>query len=157
MASVLELGVAPDLHGVAGQAWRIDLTPVDFCARLVHQLSLEGQTGLRHIINNETISFENAVGCLGRENQRIPYADWIRIIDGSKYLAPLSSLFQEPISTEEKRSVFEVLLQTTLFRNSDYEVSVSKGVGSETQCLPGVEMLLNQYLGANKDIFTRTE
>ncbi|MDI1489125.1 MAG: putative NRPS-like protein biosynthetic cluster [Ramalina farinacea] len=157
LASVLELGVSPDLRGIGGHDWQIDLTPVDYCARLVHQLSIEGQTGFRHIINNGTISFEKAVGCLGRENERIPYADWIRVIYGSKYLAPLSSLFQEPISTEDKRSAFEVLLQTTMFRNSDYHVSVSQGIGNETRSLPGVETLLHHYLGANKDIFTSIE
>ena len=153
LASVLELGVAPDLREIGGQEWQIDLTPVDYCARLVHQLSVEGQTGLRHIINNDTISFEKAVSCLGCESQRITYADWTEVIDGSNYLAPLSSLFQEPIAIEDKRGVFEVLLQTTMFRTSDYEVSVSKGMSNETQSLPGVETLLNNYLYANKDIF----
>ena len=81
IASVLELGIAPDLSNIGGANWQIDLTPVDSCARLDHQLSLGGETGIRNIFNKDTVSFEDIVSALGERIRQIPYNDWLRVID----------------------------------------------------------------------------
>ena len=74
ISSVLELGVAPNLDDVGGKNWQIDLTPVDFCARVTCQLSQQGEVGIRHIINKNTVSFESIIDSLGNHLiKRMPY------------------------------------------------------------------------------------
>ena len=156
IASMLEMGVAPDLDAVGGKNWQIDLTPIDSCARLTHELSLLGTTGIRHIINNNTISFETIVTALGGGHiKRIPYRTWIQLVPGSAHLAPLSSLFHEPVSTADGRSIFEALLHMEPFRCSQYETTVP-----HVAChrFPSSTVrLLEEYLEANEDIFSRTK
>ena len=65
IATILGMGVAPNFDSIGGKDWQIDLTPADLCARLAHRLSLQGETGIRHIINKNTISFETIVDSLG--------------------------------------------------------------------------------------------
>lgn len=146
IASMLERGSAPSLEDIGGADWQIDFTPVDYCARLTHQMSLQGETGIRHIINLDTMSFEGIVRRLGRSIHRLPYREWKQRVSESTHLAPLSSLFHEPVSKEDDRSVFEVLLQTSTFRCSNYEVKASSGNEEETQQLPKVAELLCRYL-----------
>ena len=153
IASILEMGVAPDFDDIGGKDWQIDLTPVDLCARSAHQLSLQGETGIRHIINKDTLSFETIVDSLGEDVQRMPYRQWLQLITQSAHLAPLSSLFHEPVSDQDRRSVFEVLIQMTVFRDSSYEATVLK---DEAYQLLSTTELLNQYLKGNRDIFSVT-
>ena len=154
IGSILEMGVAPDLDDIGGKDWQIDLTPVDFCARLAHRLSLQGDSGIRHIINKSTISFESIVNSLGEHIPRIPYRQWLQQITQSAHLAPLTSLFHEPVSDQDTRSVFEVLLQMKVFRCSSYEAMV---LGNDTYQLPSTIQLLNRYLKGNLDIFSNTK
>ena len=153
IASILEMGVAPNFDDIGGKSWQIDLTPVDFCARLAHRFSLQKKTGIRHIINKETISFEAIVKALGEHIQRMPYRQWLQLVTQSAHLAPLSSLFHEPVSDQDSRSVFEVLLQTKIFRYSSYEATVPK---DDTDQLPLTIQLLNNYLEGNLDIFSNS-
>ncbi|KAF6226354.1 hypothetical protein HO133_009220 [Letharia lupina] len=153
IASILEMGVAPNFDDIGGKSWQIDLTPVDFCARLAHRFSLQKKTGIRHIINKETISFEAIVKSLGEHIQRMPYRQWLQLVTQSAHLAPLSSLFHEPVSDQDSRSVFEVLLQTKIFRYSSYEAIVPK---DDTDQLPLTIQLLNNYLEGNLDIFSNS-
>lgn len=150
IASILETGVAPDFDDVGGKNWQIDLTPVDFCARLAHRFSLQGETGIRHIINKNTISYEAIVDSLGQHIQRMPYRQWLQLVTQSAHLAPLSSLFHEPVSDQDGSSVFEVLLQMKVFRCSSYEATVLK---DDTYELPLTIQLLHEYLKGNTDIF----
>lgn len=154
IASVLETGVAPVLDDVGGTAWQIDLTPVYFCARSIHRLSSRGETGIRHIINKNTISFEDIVDSLGIEVQWMPYQEWLQIVTRSMHLAPLSSLFHEPASNRDRRSVFEALLQMKIFRNSNYEATVLK---ANNHHLPPTMQLLREYIKGNVDIFSETK
>ncbi|CAF9941639.1 hypothetical protein IMSHALPRED_002823 [Imshaugia aleurites] len=154
IASILELGIAPDFDDIGGKDWQIDLTPVDFCARLVHRLSMQRETGIRHIINKSTISFEAIVDFLGEHVQRIPYRQWLQLVTQSAHLAPLSSLFHEPVSDQDRRSVFEVLLQMKVFRSSSYEATASK---ADPYQLPSTIQLLRKYLKRNLDIFPNTK
>ena len=150
IASILETGAAPDLVDIGGQDWQIDLTPVDFCARLAHRFSMQGETGIRHIINKATISFEAIVRSLGEHIQRVPYRQWAHRVTESAHLAPLSSLFHEPVSDRDGRSVFEVLLQIKVFRSSRYEAAV---LDNEVDQLPLTDQLLKGYLERNRDLF----
>ena len=151
MASILEIGVAPDLNEIGCGNWQIDLTPVDFCARLVHRLSSQGETGIRHIINKDTISFETIVDSLAPCIQRMPYQQWLQLVTQSAHLAPLSSLFLDPVSNQDGRSVFEALLQMKTFRESSYDVTVLKG---DDHPLPSTTTLLYEYLEGNAEIFS---
>ena len=149
MASILEMGSAPNLDDIGGADWQIDFTPVDHCARLTHRMSLRGETGIRHILNRDTISFEALVHRLLSSSvvHRIPYREWKQQVSQSAHLAPLSPLFHERLSREDGRSVFEVLIQTSTFRRSDYEVQASASYEEEeTEQLPRVGELLNRYL-----------
>ena len=130
IASILEMGVAPIFDDIGGKDWQIDLTPVDLCARSAHRLSLQGETGIRHIIHKNTISFEAVVNSLGGHIQRMPYQQWLQLITQSMHLAPLSSLFHEPVSDQDRRSVFEIWLQMQVFRESAYEAT-----GWRTTCI----------------------
>ncbi|CAD6589326.1 MAG: hypothetical protein ASARMPREDX12_003724 [Alectoria sarmentosa] len=150
IASILEMRFAPDFDEIGGKGWQIDLTPVDFCARLAHRLSLQGETGIRHVINKSTISYEAIVDSLGQNIQRMPYRQWLQLVTQSAHLAPLSSLFHEPVSDQDGSSVFEVLLQTKVFRCSSYEATVLK---DDNYQLPLTIQLLHEYLKANSDIF----
>lgn len=152
IASILELGVAPDLSEIGGQGWQIDLTPVDFCAALTHQYSLQGETGIRHLFNTDTISYETIVDSLGGCIRRKPYKQWLQLVDQSRHLALLTSLFHESASHGDERSVFEVLLRTEVFRNSSYECTAPK---SSNNALPSVNELLQGYLTENYDIFSK--
>lgn len=147
------MGVAPNFDDIGGKSWQIDLTPVDFCARLAHRFSLQKKTGIRHIINKETISFEAIVKALGEHIQRMPYRQWLQLVTQSAHLAPLSSLFHGPVSDQDSRSVFEVLLQTKILRYSSYEATVPK---DDTDQLPLTIQLLNNYLEGNLDIFSNS-
>ena len=151
IASVLETGVAPDFDDIGAPDWQIDLTPVDCCARLAHRLSLQGETGIRHIINKNTISFEAIVNSLGEHVQRMPYRQWVQLVTQSVHLAPLSSLFHEPVSDQDGRSAFEALLQMKVFRSSSYEAGV---LDNDIDQLPLANQLLKEYLKANLDIFS---
>ena len=153
IASVLELGVAPDLDDIGGNNWQIDLTPVDFCAHLIHQLSLHGQSGIRHIINKNTISFEDIVNSLDVHVGQIPYGQWLHLISQSRQLAPLSSLFYEPATDRDRRSTFEVLLQTEVFRTSSYE---GMELEDSTHQIPLTIQLLDKYLEGNMGNFSAT-
>ena len=154
IASILETGVAPVLDDIGGRNWQIDLTPVDFCARLVHRFSLQKETGIRHIINNSTISFEAIVNSLGEHIRRVPYRQWLQLVTQSAHLAPLSSLFHEPVWGQDRRSIFEVLLQMRVFRDSSYEATVLK---DDTCQLPLTIQLLKKYLEKNLDTFSHTK
>ncbi len=154
IASILEVGVAPNLDDIGGEKWQIDFTPVDFCARLIHRFSLQRETGIRHIINKSTISFEAIVNSLGERIQRVPYRQWLQLITQSAHLAPLTSLFHEPVSDQDGRSVFEVLLQSKVFRCSSYEATMLK---DDTYQLPTTIQLLIKYLEGNPDIFVNTK
>lgn len=136
------------------QVWQMDFAPVDFCARSAHRFSLQGETGIRHTINNNTMSFEAIVSSLGHHIQRMPYRQWIHLVTHSAYLAPLSSLFHEPVSDQDGRSVFEVLLQMKVFRCSSYEATMLK---DDTYQLPLTVRLLHEYLKGNLDIFSKTK
>ena len=146
IASMLETGSAPNLEDIGGVDWQIDFTPVDYCARLTHQMSLRGEIGIRHIVNLDTISFDAIVHGLGVSVHRIAYREWKQQTSESTHLAPLCSLFHESVSSDDERSVFEVLLQTSIFRHSSYEVKAVEGDKKETEQLPRVNKLLNQYL-----------
>lgn len=154
IASILEMGVVPDFEDIGGKYWQIDLTPVDFCARLAHQFSLRGETGIRYIIGRDTISFEAIVDSMGSHIRKIPYREWLQLITHSTHLAPLSSLFHEPVSDQEGRSVFEIWLQMNMFRGSSYEVTNLDG---DTYELPSTMQLLSRYLEENNDIFPKTK
>ena len=154
IASILEMGVAPDLDDIGGKEWQIDFTPVDFCARLVHRFSLQRETGIRHIINKSTISFEAIVNFLEEGIQRVPYRQWLQVITKSAHLAPLASIFHEPVSDQDGRSVFEVLLKMKVFRCSSYKATVLK---DDTYQLPTTIRLLSKYLKGNSDIFMGTK
>ena len=151
MASMLETGSAPNLEDIGGVDWQIDFTPVDYCARLTHQMSLLGETGIRHIINLDTISFDTIVHRLGDTIHRIPYQEWKQQTNESTHLAPLSSLFHEPISGKDMRSVFEVLIQTSIFRRSSYEVKPLAANEEERKQLPGADELLTRYSKRSKN------
>ncbi|KAL8678362.1 MAG: hypothetical protein Q9186_005287 [Xanthomendoza sp. 1 TL-2023] len=144
--SILELGVAPDVGD-----WQIDLTPVDFCARVSNQLSLKGETGIRHIINQDTISFDDICSSLPGNVARLPYQDWLHLVPKSKYLAPLSSLFHEPVW--EGQSTFKALLKMDLFRYSNYETTV---VG-DVHTVSSTKALLREYLQAIANVSTAIE
>ncbi len=154
IASILGMGIAPDLDDIGGKNWQIDLTPVDFCARLVHRFSLQRETGIRHIINKSAISFETIVKSLREGIQRAPYRQWLQLVTQSAHLAPLTSLFHEPVSDQDGRSVFEVLLQMKVFRCSSYEATMLK---DDTYQLPTTIQLLSKYLEGNSDIFVSTK
>ena len=151
IASILETGVAPDLNEIGLGNWQIDLTPVDFCARLVHRLSLRGETGIRHIINMETISFEAIVNSLAPSIEWVPYQQWLQLVAQSTHLAPLTSLFLDPVSNQDGRSVLEALLQMKIFRESSYDVTTSIGDGHP---LPSTAKLLHEYVEGNAEIFS---
>ena len=151
IASILETGVAPDLNELGLGNWQIDLTPVDFCARLVHRLSLRGETGIRHIINMDTISFEAIVNSLAPSIEWMPYKQWLQLVAQSAHLAPLSSLFLDPVSNRDGRSVFEALLQMKIFRESSYDVTMLKG---DDHPLPSTTKLLHEYVEGNPEIFS---
>lgn len=180
IASIMETGAAPDLNDIGGKNWQIDLTPVDFCARLVHEFSLRGEAGIRHIINRDTISLETILssasvhvsgvnprhsalpnfGCsiadegivdsLGEGIRKIPYLEWRQRVTHSSHLAPLSSLFYETVTGRDGRSCFEALLQMKVFRSSSYKATM---LGDETHQLPSTMRLLDRYLKGNLDIF----
>lgn len=105
IASMLELGVAPDLDDTDTLNCQFDLTPVDFCARLIHGLSWRGTTGIRHIINKNTISFELIVSALGGNIKKMPYRNWLQLV----------------VSDENGRSTFETLLRMVPLRCSCYQ------------------------------------
>ncbi|KAG8527219.1 putative NRPS-like protein biosynthetic cluster [Bacidia gigantensis] len=152
LASMIETGSAPTLDEIGGKDWQIDLTPVDLCARLICELSRQSVTGIKHIINLDTISYEAMTDSVGVPIERVPYQDWIQTAVKSKHLGPLSSLFTERISDKDEKSVFEALLQMTVFRRSAYEASamtLNEAIG-ET---PATGDLLSKYLAANQDIF----
>ena len=151
IASILETGVAPDLNEIGLGNWQIDLTPVDFCARLVHRLSLRGETGIRHIINMDTISFEAIVNSLAPSIEWMPCQQWLQLVAQSAHLAPLGSLFLDPVSNRDGRSVFEALLQMKIFRESSYDVTMFKGDGHP---LPSTAKLLHEYVEGNAEIFS---
>ncbi|KAI4231006.1 MAG: hypothetical protein LQ349_005890, partial [Xanthoria aureola] len=119
IAAMLETGIAPELG-----RWQIDLTPVDFCARVACRFSVEAETGIRHIINQDTISWDEICKCLGSDIKRIPYEEWLKGINSSTYLAPLSSLFHDQVWNG--KSTFENLLRMDRFRYSNYESSVEE-------------------------------
>ena len=146
IASMLETGSTPNLEDIGGADWQIDFTPVDYCARLTHQMSLRGETGIRHIINLDTISFDTMVHRLGVSIRRMTYREWKQQTSESTHLAPLSSLFHERLSGEDGRSVFEILLQTSIFRRSRYEVNASAGLEEDMEQTPRIDELLNRYL-----------
>jgi len=154
IASILEMGTAPKLDDIGVNNWEIDLTPVDFCARLVHRFSLSGETGIRHVINKNTVQFETLVNSLGGNIQRVPYREWLQLIDQSVHLQALSSLFHEPISDSDERSTCEGLLQKKVFRCSGFDVSTGK---DESQLLPSTLQLLDGYLRHNEDIFSNAK
>lgn len=154
IASILETGAAPVLDDVGGRDWQIDLTPVDFCARLIHRFSLRGETGIRHIINKDTTSFEAIVESLGDHIRWMPYQQWQQLVTQSVHLGPLSPLFHEAVSNQDRRSVFETLLQMDIFRNSNYEATALEG---DTYRLPSTMQLLRGYLEGNADIFTEAK
>ena len=146
---MLEKGLAPILDDVGGASWQIDLTPVDICAMIVHRLSLSGTTGIRYMNNKNTISFDAIWSRLGRHIRRIPYKDWLQIVMQSPHLAPLSSIFHEPVS-KDCRSTFEALLQMDVFRNSSYEATLPEDVHDR---LPATAKLLDEYLRWNEGVF----
>ncbi|KAL8800860.1 MAG: hypothetical protein Q9182_004880 [Xanthomendoza sp. 2 TL-2023] len=137
ISSILETGIAPELG-----AWQIDLTPVDFCARASIQLTLNEETGIRNVINQDTISFDEICRSIGGDVERIPYRDWLQLITTSVHLAPLSSLFHG--SVWEGQSTFEALLKMNPFRYSSYETTV---VG-EVHTVSSTKALLEEYLKA---------
>lgn len=149
--SILEMGVAPDLHDIGCANWQIDLTPVNFCARMIHQDSLLGKTGIQNIINKDTISFETICSSMGPRIKPIPYHQWLRLVTQSSHLAPLSSVFHEPIADQDGRSIFEALLQMAIFRRSNYEARVLSCEDDALQ-LPSTEKLLGQYLETNQQV-----
>ena len=151
IASILKTGVAPDLNELGLANWQIDLTPVDFCARSVHRLSLRGETGIRHIINMDTISFEAIVNSLAPSIEWMPYQQWLQLVAQSAPLAPLSSLFLDPVSSRDGRSVFEALLQMKIFRESSYDVTMFK---CHDRPLPSTTKLLHEYVEGNAEIFS---
>ncbi|KAM0802121.1 hypothetical protein BDR22DRAFT_820071 [Usnea florida] len=153
IASILETGIAPDLNESGSGNWQIDLTPVDFCARVVHRLSLRGETGIRHIINMDTISFEAIVNSLAPSIEWMPYQQWLQVVAQSAHLGPLSSLFLDPVSDRDGRSVFEALLQMEVFRESSYNVTMFKDDGHP---LPSTTKLLREYVEGNAEIFSST-
>ena len=83
----------------------------------------------------------------------MPHRQWLQIITQSAHLAPLSSLFHEPVSDWDGRSVFEVLVQMKVFRDSCYEAT---GLEEDTCELPSTMQLLNRYLKENPGIFSST-
>ena len=74
---------------------------------------------------------------------RMTYREWKQQVSESTHLAPLSSLFLEPFSGEDRRGVFEVLVQTSTFRRKRYEVTAWAGIGEETEQLSRIDELLN--------------
>ena len=148
--SMLETKAAPNLYDMGVFDWQLDLTPVDFCARLIHQLSLRHTTGIRHIINKNTISYEIMVSALGGHVRQIRYSKWLQIITRSSRLAPLSSLFHEPVSDENGLSIFETLLHMPQFRHSCYQTTV---VDDSDHRLPSTMYLLKNYLAATLGVF----
>ena len=153
IASILQTGCAPTLDTIGGANWQIDLTPVDLCAQLAYSLSVQEENGIRHIINDDTIAFETICSSLGRPITWIPYQEWLPMATRTSHLAPLSTLFYEPISSEDGRSVFEALFHMAPFRNSSYE---STALTRSTYQLPSALGLLNDYLTANGDIFSHS-
>lgn len=153
IASILQTGCAPTLNDIGGANWQIDLTPVDVCAQLAHSLSVQEETGIRHIINDDTISFETICNSLGRPITWIPYQEWRPMATRTSHLAPLSTLFYESICSKDSRSVFEGLLQMAPFRHSSYE---SSSVIRNMYQLPSALGLLNAYLTVNGDIFSQS-
>ena len=151
IASMLESGVAPNLDDIGAKDWQIDLTPVDYCAKKVHQASLRRETGIRNVINQETISFETIVNSLGGNIRRLPYQDWLHLITKSTHRAPLSPLFHEPLPDRDEKSTFEALLHMRIFRCSSYEATISK---DDIYQLPSSGHLLLKYLELNPDIFS---
>lgn len=143
ISAIMELGVAPDLGH-----WLIDLTPVDFCARVTCRLSTNGETGIRHVINQDIISFDTICKHLGENIIRIPYQEWLQRIEQSEHLAPLSSLFHDAV--RNGKSTFAALLHMDQFRNSSYETSIDRG---DIRPLQPTEALLTEYLRKIKDIF----
>ena len=149
IAAILELGLAPCLDDIGVLNWQIDLTPVDICARSIHELSLQGTTGFRHIINKNTVSFDVIVDALGGHIKRIPYRKWTQLIPRSTQLAPLISLFHDPVSDQSERSTFETLLHMAPFRSSCYQNTVWDDINHR---LPSTMQLLKHYLEANLGI-----
>ncbi|KAL8886048.1 MAG: hypothetical protein Q9192_006542 [Flavoplaca navasiana] len=76
MAGIMGLGVAPDLGH-----WLIDLTPVDFCARVTCRLSTNGETGIRHVINQDTMSFDTICRSLHLIKRHYPTPAFLKGID----------------------------------------------------------------------------
>ena len=144
MASMLELKAAPRLDEIGGDDWQIDLTPVDCCARSIHHLSVSNFTGIRHLFNKKTVTFKTIRRSLGPHIQRLPYREWLQVVPASKYLAPLSSIFTDPVSQLDSRSTFEALINTPMFRNSDYE-AMDEGFWSISSA-----QLLHKYLATNE-------
>ena len=143
IAGIMELGVAPDLGH-----WLVDLTPVDFCARVTCRLSMSGETGVRHVINQDTISFDTICKHLGENIIRIPYQEWLQRIDQSEHLTPLSSLFHDAVWNG--KSTFAALLDMDQFRNSSYESSIGRrGI----HLFQGTDELLEEYLRQNRGTF----
>ena len=151
--SMLEIKAAPNLYDISVFDWQIDLTPVDFSARLIHQLSSQDTTGIRHIINQNTISYEVIVSALKRHVKQIRYRKWLQLISRFSRLAPLSSLFNEPVSNKNERSIFETLLHIPPSRHSAYWIAV---VDDSDLRLTSTMHLLKNYVAATLGVFPDT-
>ena len=154
IASILELGVATRLDNGGEDRWQFDATPIDFCAQLIHQRAIGNETGIGHVFNTDTISFEGIVDSLGKSIHWVDYRYWLQLITRSASLAPLSSIFHEPVSAGDERSVFEILLQLGVFRCSSYETTIAY---KDVQQLPPTKSLLRSYLGEKANNFSCTE
>ena len=154
IASMVEMNAAPNLYEIGVYDWQIDFTPVDFCARLIHRLSLQETTGIRHIINKNTLSYDIIVSALGGHIRQIPYKKWLRLSTRSWQLAPLSSLFHESISDGNRRSVFGCLLYMPTFLHCSYQTTT---VDASDHELPPTMHLLRNYLRANLGVYLGTE
>ena len=138
IASIVKLGVAPDLGDTDTLNCQFDLTPVDFCAHLIHRLSCQGTTGIRHIINKNTISFELIVSTLGGNIKLMPYRNWLQLV----------------VSDESARSTFETLLRMVPLQCSCYQAT---GLDDSGARLLSTVQLLKSYLEANVGIFPSTK
>ena len=83
-----------------------------------------GDGRYRHIINNNTVSFEPIVTSVEGRTQQIAYQKWMQLITRSTDLAPLSSLIHEPVSDADGRRTFHALLHMESFRGTDYEAAL---------------------------------